>query len=1247
MKTMKTILVLLAAGVMNLGLCFDYTALTNVAAGVTRAVYPDADSVVVDDLTRMDYETNGAARTWGETCVKILTEKGKRENRTVSLSYNVVYGSALVERVEVIKPNGAIVRVDVAGQSREMVDDAQMGMNIYDPNNKSLQVGIPELEIGDVLVYAIQRVDHKPRMPGTWSDYSIFEYNAPIVHARQEVTGPAALPLQHTLLKAPVSNTVQFTQTTSGPTNCYVWDARNVPQMFPEPSMPAMHTVVQRALLSTIPDWQTVSRWYDELCEPRLQATTPEMTNFVAALTAGLATPRARLEAIFHYVSQKVRYMGITTETTAPGYEPHDVSITFNNKYGVCRDKAALLAALLRIAGFKAYPVLIYAGPKKDEEVPQPYFNHAITCVEEADGSYTLMDATDENTRELLPSYLCNCSYLVAKPAGDGLRVSPIIPATENMLEINTHAQLNRDGDLRAEATLQFNGINDNAYRGFFSRLKEDERRRVFEGIVKRIAPGATLDQLTVAPANMLDTTTNLHVRLVYSAKGVLVAGARAALLPPLWVGSAFGVVNMVIGQTGLETRKYPLVTKFACGVREQFTLQVGDAVGAPLTLPHYDTLDGSNLLWQIGMQMSNGVLRGMSDFQVRNVEFTPPAYAALKTALKTIEFDRRKRAIFAPAARDRDADVDLLEHTAVYDLRALTQMVVTTSIRKKILTYNGKKSNAELTMGYNPVWDAVTLEQAVTITTGGVEKAIGPKEQNIMDASWVASAPRYPASKTLVANLPAVDIGSTIAYRTRRVLTGRPFWSFSEAFRGFEPIASQTVRLIVPREMALQITNTSAGAPVCQVSDQGETLTYTWQATQQAALKEEDNLPPWWSFIEGIMVSGGRWQEYANVVQAALVFATEQQDQACARAQALCGTTNAPAARVTIIRDWIEKNIRLAGPSLVELPLACVTPADRTLRDGYGNNSDRAVLYCTMLKAVGVTPEFVLASWEPILKGVQNPTLLCPQRSTFNDVLVRVTLGKETIYLNDTDQYDILGATAHDGRYGLTLPGGALVEIAALPAARDKDELRYTLRLDAQGDATITRAQRFRGTAYGRFHQRFAELPPEQRRRLYLEMAAAISQAARAIKPLVTEYATYPGIETFTVQAARYAVRDGAFIYATLPDGGAGVPGVRSDTRENPLYWGSPLRQTTRYTVILPPAFCEVQLAPRSLTWSAPMGGKIVFRTVQHSNIVEVVRTIDLKPAIIAAFSYPELLEVNRTLAHPAMRTILATEAK
>ena len=62
--------------------------------------------------------------------------------------------------------------------------------------------------------------------------------------------------------------------------------------------------------------------------------------------------------------------MGITIENESPGWEPHDVKLTFENRHGVCRDKAALLVAMLRLAGIEAYPVLIDVGPKKDAEVP-------------------------------------------------------------------------------------------------------------------------------------------------------------------------------------------------------------------------------------------------------------------------------------------------------------------------------------------------------------------------------------------------------------------------------------------------------------------------------------------------------------------------------------------------------------------------------------------------------------------------------------------------------------------------------------------------------------------------------------------------------------------------------------------------------------------------------------------------------------------------------------------------------------
>src|ERR1035438_6345788 len=64
-------------------------------------------------------------------------------------------------------------------------------------------------------------------------------------------------------------------------------------------------------------------------------------------------------------------------------------------------------------------PVLVSVGWKKDQQVPNPFFNHAIVGVELQKGEYVLMDPTDENTRDLLPTYESNQSFLACRPEGD------------------------------------------------------------------------------------------------------------------------------------------------------------------------------------------------------------------------------------------------------------------------------------------------------------------------------------------------------------------------------------------------------------------------------------------------------------------------------------------------------------------------------------------------------------------------------------------------------------------------------------------------------------------------------------------------------------------------------------------------------------------------------------------------------------------------------------------------------------
>ena len=55
------------------------------AAAATSEKYPDSDDVLIDNVIQVEYQPDGTSETWDDTALKILTEKGKRDNRTLTL----------------------------------------------------------------------------------------------------------------------------------------------------------------------------------------------------------------------------------------------------------------------------------------------------------------------------------------------------------------------------------------------------------------------------------------------------------------------------------------------------------------------------------------------------------------------------------------------------------------------------------------------------------------------------------------------------------------------------------------------------------------------------------------------------------------------------------------------------------------------------------------------------------------------------------------------------------------------------------------------------------------------------------------------------------------------------------------------------------------------------------------------------------------------------------------------------------
>ena len=1267
----------------------DIEKIKSSAQNVTSQKYPNADVVHIDQRHWVSYNPDGTYEEWDAHAVKIMTEKGKRQYQTISSYFTIPYNTTEFKRVEIIKADGKHISVDIEKNSRVTIEHGQMKNNIYNPNQKILRMTIPQLNIGDVLYTELKDIFSKVRTPNTWSDYIGFESISPIVRMEYEVCAPLERPLERIVIKNEIPGTIEYKKTETETHISYRWIASNVPQAFPEPNMPPMYSQIQRLLISTVRDWEDISKWYWELCKAPINETTPEMKEVVLKLTKDANTSMEKIKKIFFWVSQKIRYLGLTVETEAPGYEPHSVKMTFERKAGVCRDKAALLVAMLRLAGFEAYPVLIMNGPKKDTEVPQPFFNHAVSCVRGDDGEYILMDATDENTRELFPTYLNDQSYLVASPQGDHLRTSPVATAEENMMHIITTGRLNSDGELLAESILRFEGINDNAYRSYFSRIPVEERQVFLENLVKKIAPGAKLNDYTITPQNMTNTDQTLTIAIRFKAPDIRIQENNTIMLPVFQTGTSVGIVRHLIGKMGLKKRKYPLKTHYACGVEEHLDLDLGKSVGQLVRSPGFDPVENEDVTYKRTMSVKNNHLTGTYVFKLKKPEYSTESYQQLLDTLKIIEHNSKKIPIFAKYNLSKIAtqewyessnpDAIVLDENVQYNIKNINQWTEKRKISLKILTYAGKKRFSDLKVYYHPAWEDVSINDVKVITKDGNETLINENEINTMDAVWAGDAPRYPAAKTLVVSFPGVDVGSIISYTLVKEIKYQPFFSnlnimssyaglydslsdqpvlsVNSYFRYRIPIEQKVVTFSFPKNIQHDIQVYSNGVGDFYEEDHKiniiknkkikDSITqYSFTAKKILPVKPERFLPDWFTFNPVVIVHSGNWKNYAENFYARLTLASLDQTKTVEKARLLTASLEKPLEKIKAIRDFVVQNIRLVPISPEEIDIRNLSGADKTLMDGYGHSVDQAIVLYSMMRSIGYSPRFVLVSKASQVPLFKNSIKKFCSHKWFQNLIVQIPVGDSLINLNDTDQYAKIGATAFHGKVGLLLPDGNFEIITPkTPEDYNNTIVHYEVNLTTSGAATITRTVKYYGMDYAQFHKKNAEMPPEQKSRYHMELIAHISQAAEALAPYQADTISYPAVERFSVTVDSYAVLDRNYLYLELPGFSQGLAGARKDQRIHPLYRNYFSRKDIFVDIIAPKSL-KCIVSPENINIYISPTSHIRMKTTDSSNDayqkISIYQNIDISPILIRPRFYSNFLEANNIINHMESRMIL-----
>ena len=611
----------------------SYDEAVTMLQNVSQADYPEADQISVNnEIINLDEKCKGTY--FEENYQKILTERG-RKYTDLWFGYDTMYDTVFVKTVQIIKKDGKVVDIDPYSILIESNNALSKFSNIYSETSKLLKGDLPNIEIGDIIRTITIRTVHNTRMENHYYAQISVETHSPILKRYYELNLPENINLNiHHINEK--SGYVNYSEENINGKKIYKFNISVAPQILYEPSMESSDEFAYYILLTTIESWEELSKWYYSIVAPHLDVND-EIIAKTKELTADCKTRKEKAEKLYYWVAKKVRYLGVDKETYKPGYEPHDVSYTFSTLGGVCRDKAALLVTMLRIAEIEADPILIASGYKLNPIAPVMWFNHAVAVSYDEKGDPEFFfDPTDENSKELFPQYLEDCSYIIASEKGNTLKVVPLSPAENNNVKISLSIDIDKNDSAVCSLQMDYTGLADGFMRGRLMRMNPQKKQEMIESIISKIHPFSNLIDYSVSDPNNTDEYISMSINFEISD---YVSESNDLILVPLeaYKLSMSFLYGYQLRAFNLSERKYPFK------LDNTYSIDISETIKFPekmpnITFPKITEFNKKGFNFRSNLEnKDNQTISFNSSFSTNKIHFKKEDFSLLKNEIANL----------------------------------------------------------------------------------------------------------------------------------------------------------------------------------------------------------------------------------------------------------------------------------------------------------------------------------------------------------------------------------------------------------------------------------------------------------------------------------------------------------------------------------------------------------------------------------------------------------------------------------
>ncbi|WP_417677063.1 DUF3857 domain-containing transglutaminase family protein [Roseibium sp.] len=245
---------------------------------------------------------------------------------------------------------------------------------------------LKDVRVGDILDVAYSLASVDPVFEGTFSAAKGMESTVPLGIRRFRVTVPEGMDIGY---KAHALD-IQPEVTVAGGFKTLSWALTDPDPVPDEEDMPEAYPHWGYVEVSSWKRWHDIVDWLAPHYRPSSHLPV-SLREKLDAIAKNFPAPQDRMTEALRLVQDTIRYVGI--EIGVGGFIPRQPDEVIAKGYGDCKDKALLLAVMLRYLGIDASAALVHTstGLEIPDRLPTPYaFDHAIVRASDGDRVFWL-----------------------------------------------------------------------------------------------------------------------------------------------------------------------------------------------------------------------------------------------------------------------------------------------------------------------------------------------------------------------------------------------------------------------------------------------------------------------------------------------------------------------------------------------------------------------------------------------------------------------------------------------------------------------------------------------------------------------------------------------------------------------------------------------------------------------------------------------------------------------------------------